>query len=186
MYHQTFVDKENGSLFEKGQLYESCHFVRCDFQNSNISNIQFEDCIFEDCDMSNSIVTDTSFQSCQMSRCKVIGLRWDSCNQFLFRVSFLECKLDNSVFHGLKLESSQFESCSMRFVDFERCQLKRVVLEECDLEGAIFKNTNLSNTNLLTSFNFSIDPSANNVTKLLLHNSQLPYLLKKFDLNVIA
>jgi uncharacterized protein YjbI with pentapeptide repeats len=49
-------------------------------------------------------------------------------------------------------------------VDFSGTDLTDSTFDNCDFSGAIFDLANLKNVNFRTSFNFSIDPSRNQIT----------------------
>ena len=56
------------------------------------------------------------------------------------------------------------------------------VFSNCDLAGAMFENTNLENSDLSSSFNFSIDPENNRIKKAKFSTSGIKGLLDKYDI----
>lgn len=73
--------------FEVGE-YESCRFVNCVFANGDLSETKFLECTFENCDLSMVHVAKTSCQEVVFKNCKMLGLRFDMCNNLLLSFSF--------------------------------------------------------------------------------------------------
>ena len=158
---QTFKAVAN---LEKAE-YENCHFFQCSFNELNLNNFIFSECIFEACDLSNLKIANTSFKDVQFIQCKLLGLKFEEVNPFLLNVSFHNCTLNFASFYKLTLKSTLFENCSLQEVDFSGTDLSDSTFDNCDFSASIFDGTILKNVNFITSFNFSIDPSRNQLTK---------------------
>ncbi|HAF29746.1 MAG TPA: hypothetical protein DCG75_11930 [Bacteroidales bacterium] len=165
----------------KGE-YENCIFNNCLFSNSDLCDINFTECTFEDCDFSNSKINNTSFKDVKFVNCKLLGLHFDECNPFLLSFYFQSCILNFSSFYKLNLKNTNFKECKLEEVDFVESNLKNSVFCECDLNGAKFENADLESTDFRTSFNYSIDPEINRVSKAKFSLHGLPGLLDKYNI----
>ena len=162
--------------------YENCRFTNCNFAESNLSKITFIDCEFDNCNMSAANINGTSFQETTFINCKLMGLRFEDCNQFLFTVTFTNCLLNLSTFYKLKLKNTRFANCSMQEVDFTEADLTAAEFNNCNLLHAVFDNSILEKADLRTAINFSIDPERNKIKKAKFSMSSLSGLLHKYDL----
>ena len=79
--------------------YDQCTFINCNFENSDISNCVFIDCDFEGCNLSNTLTKHTSFQEVRFVECKMIGVKFNECNDFLIALNFKSCQLNLSSFY---------------------------------------------------------------------------------------
>ena len=129
-------------------------------------------------------LTETGFQNISFDNCKLIGLRFDSCNSFLFTVNFQSCRLDFSSFYKVDLKRSNFQDCSLVEVDFANANLNKLVLKKCNLTNAIFEQTNLVETDFRTAINFNIEPTKNQLIKAKFSINSLPGLLRKYNLTI--
>lgn len=168
---------------QKGD-YENCRFINCTLPESDLSGISFIECEFTNCDLSSSKLFDTSFKTVSFIQSKLIGLRFEDCNEFLFSVNFRECNLNLSSFYQLKPTRITFRNCNLKEVDFTEAELEEALFERCDLDSAIFKNTNLGKTDFRTSYNFLIDPGSNNIQKAKFSLHEVPGLLYKYDIKI--
>lgn len=173
--------KTSDTLLQIGD-YEGCSFVNCDLSNSDLSGIKFIDTVFIECNFSNSRIGFTSFQDVKFIQCKMLGLRFDECNDFGFAGSFENCQLDHSSFYKMKVVRSSFMGCSLRDVDFQETQLKGLSFLNCDMLNARFENTNLEKANLRDSFNYSIDPEENRVKGAIFSKDAVLGLLDKYQI----
>ena len=144
----------------KGE-YENCSFRNCTFTSSDISGIRFTDCTFSGCDLSNVKVDKCSFHETVFKECKMLGFRFDSCDQIGLTVRFEYCQLDHTSFYQVKLNHTVFQHCSLREVDFTESDLRNTLLDSCDLLNATFDHTNLERANLSSAMNYSIHPENN-------------------------
>lgn len=141
--------------------YEYCTFINCNFSNSALSEIRFLECEFMDCNFSNANLKNTSFQDIRFKNCKMLGLRFDACNEFGFASSFNTCQLDHSIFYKMKLGRSSFVNCQLQSVDFSEADLKNTKLTNSNLQNATFQNTNLEQADFRNATNYSINPEQN-------------------------
>jgi len=173
----------NQTTLQKG-TYENCEFQDCNFATIPLTSITFIDCQFTNCDFSNAKLTETGIQNSIFEHCKLIGLRFDSCNQFLFAATFNHCRLDFSSFYEVNLTKTHFQDCSLEGVDFASANLSKVSLKKCNLTNAIFEQTNLVETDFRTAINFNIEPTDNQISKAKFTLVGLPNLLRKYKLTI--
>lgn len=161
---QVLFTKEDYSetALAKGE-YDNCNFRECNFAESDLSGIRFTDCTFAACDLSNVKVSKSSFQETAFKDCKMLGFRFDICNQLGLTVRFENCQLDHSSFYQVKLNHTVFLNTTLREVDFTESDLRNAILDQSDLAGATFDHSNLERANLTTALNYSIDPENNRI-----------------------
>lgn len=162
--------------------YIECIFTNCDLNNLNLSNYSFKECKFTTCNLSNIQVEHTSFKEVLFDSCKLIGIQFELCNPFLLKLEFEKSSLDYSSFYQLKLAKTNFNNCSLIEVDFSETQLTQSIFNHCDLSLSKFENTNLEKVNFVTSVNYSINPSKNNLKKASFSKNELAGLLNDFDI----
>ncbi|MDX1640076.1 MAG: pentapeptide repeat-containing protein [Balneolaceae bacterium] len=177
---QTF---KSAKSIEKGE-YEVCRFENCILPNSDFSGITFIECEFINCDFSSSKLYDASFNDVIFKDSKLLGLRFEDCNEFLFSIEFQSCNLNLTSFYQMNPKSIVFRDCNLKEVDFTEADLAETLFDKCDLDAAIFKNTNLKKADFSSSYNFSIDPQINNIQQAKFSLQGLPGLLEKFNLNI--
>lgn len=168
---------------EKGE-YDQCTFIRLDLSGADLKQYIFSDCTFKECNLSLSNITAASFRQIKFVACKMLGIRWENCNPFLFSVFFDQCILDMASFYGIKLKKTTFKSCQMREVDFTEADLSQAVLEDCDLHMAVFDETNLSGADLRTARQYVIDPNKNIIKKARFCWPALAGLLTGFNIEI--
>lgn len=167
----------------KGE-YDNCNFRNCKFAGSDLSGIRFMECTFAGCDLSNVAVNKTSFQETVFKSCKMLGFRFDICDQLGLTIRFEECQLDHSSFYQVKLNHTVFLKSSLKEVDFTESDLRNTILDQCDLLGATFDHTNLERANLSTAHNYSIDPENNPVRGAKFSLPSVMGLLHKYQIEV--
>ncbi|MEX2478792.1 MAG: pentapeptide repeat-containing protein [Gracilimonas sp.] len=167
--------------FETGD-YEFCRFINCKFPKLNLSDCGFIECEFEGCDLGMAKLYGTSIRDTIFNECKLIGIQFDTCNDFSFSAEFESCNLNLSSFFGVKVHNGIFKNCSIQEVEFSEAELKNAVFEECDLAKANFNRTNLEKTDFSTSYNFIIDPEANTIKGAKFSLQGLPGLLEKYGI----
>ena len=148
----------------------------------NISNSVFIDCIFTDCNLSLIKIHQVVFRDVKFVGCKMIGLLYDTCNEYGLTFTFDNCILDNSSFYGTKLKSTNFQNSSLKEVDFTNTDLTSSVFTNCDFYNSIFDNTNLEKVNLTSSYNYIIDLDTNKIKKSKHSSKGILGLLNKYDL----
>lgn len=168
---------------DKGE-YENCSFKQCDFSNTDLSGIRFQECQFVDCNLSLAKIAKTSFQDCIFSHCKMLGLRWDQCDEFGLTFRFENCQLNHSSFYKTKIKKTYFGNCQLQEVDFTECDLSGSEFVHCDLLKALFDRTILEKVDLRMAAHFSIDPENNRIKKAKFSIYGLPGLLHQYDIEV--
>jgi uncharacterized protein YjbI with pentapeptide repeats len=116
--------------------------------------------------------------------CKLLGLHFEYCNSFSFSVTFQNCILNLSSFYKLRLKKTRFKNCSLQEVDFAECDLSASIFDNCDLARAKFERTILKRADFRTSYNYSIDPENNRITKAKFSITGIVGLLDKYDIEV--
>ncbi|HEX8546085.1 MAG TPA: pentapeptide repeat-containing protein [Cytophagaceae bacterium] len=167
----------------KGE-YESCIFKGCNFSNADLSDFRFIDCEFNGCNISLTKINKTAFRDIKFIDSKMLGLRFESCNQLGLAFSFEGCHLNHSSFFKAKIKKTPFKNCQLREVDFSDGDLSAVVFDNCDLIGAVFDNTILEKADFRTSCNYSFDPDKNRIKKAYFSLSGIAGLLIKYDINI--
>jgi fluoroquinolone resistance protein len=164
--------------------YEKCDFNNCVFSNTDISEIKFIDCRFTDCNLSLVQVVKTVLRDVWFKDCKMLGIRFDSCNQFALSFGFDGCILNHSSFYKTKIKQTIFKNTQLQGVDFTACDLTGAVFNDCNLLDAIFENTIIEKTDLRSSYNYSIDPEKNKIKKARFSLPGLVGLLRKYDITI--
>jgi fluoroquinolone resistance protein len=165
----------------KGE-YENCTFSHCTFINADLSDITFIECSFEGCDLSMAKVKDAAFRDIQFKNCKLMGLRFDECNDFLLALDFEDCLLNYTSFYRLKLKNTKFKDCKMEDVELSEADLTYAVFPNCDLSGAMFDNTILENADFRTAINYTIDPENNLIARAKFSIQGIAGLLGKYKI----
>ena len=164
--------------------YENCSFINCNFSNTNLSNINFLECEFLGCNLSMAEVLKTGFKEVKFRDCKLVGVYFQNCSEFLFKVDFDNCILNLSSFNKLKLKHTIFKRSTIHEVDFTEADLSRCIFDRCDLAGAKFENTNLQLADFRTSYNYSVDPELNRIAKAKFSIAGVIGLLDKYDIEI--
>lgn len=166
---------------ERGE-YENCLFKGCDFSECDLSAFTFIACEFEECNLSLAKLGKTGFQEVVFSQSKMLGLRFDTCNEFGLSFTFNNCLLDHSVFFKLRMKKTIFRDSRLMEVDFAESDLSESIFDNCDLSGAVFENTNLQKANFRSSFNYSFDPELNQIRGAIFSKSGVIGLLSKYTI----
>lgn len=164
--------------------YEECVFSGCNFSGSDLAGSNFGDCRFVNCDLSNALLTGITLRDTHFESCKLLGIKFESCNELLFSVGFEKCLLDFASFHMRSLLKTDFIECRLMEVDFTEADLSGATFQNCDLVGAVFLQTNLEKCDLRTAVHFSIDPELNRMKKAKISLEGLEGLLTKYDLEI--
>ncbi len=167
----------------KGE-YENCSFNQCDLSDHDLSDCKFMECIFTGCNLSLANITDTAFQDVRFVDCKMLGLQFDTCNNFGLSISFIGCQLNHSTFHSLKISKIVFENCELEGVDYSETDLSSAIFDNCNLLNAVFDHTILEKADFRSAYNFSLDPETNRVKKAKFSAAGLAGLLVKYNLEI--
>jgi len=173
----------NKSEWEKGE-YEQCMFKDCDFSNINLSGSVFSDCTFQDSNLSLAKLVKTGFKQVQFIGSKLLGLRFDLSDDFLFSVHFNHCILNHSSFFRKKLKGTDFLHCKLEEVEFIESDLSHCRFDYSDLRGAKFENTNLEKSDFREAIHYSFDPEKNRVKKARFSMQGVLSLLDKYELDI--
>ncbi|SDB88197.1 pentapeptide repeat-containing protein [Williamwhitmania taraxaci] len=161
-----------------------CTFKGCDFSGSNFSYNHFSDCVFEYCNISLLKLVGTSLCNVVFRECKLLGVNFSDSEDFLFSVRFEGGVLDFSTFANKKMPKTHFLNVSMKSVDFTRANLQGSLFENTNLEEAVFSKTVLKDCNLLTAFNYTIDPESNPMAKARFSLYGVAGLLEKYRISI--
>ncbi|MCX8210647.1 MAG: hypothetical protein ACJATN_001000 [Neolewinella sp.] len=164
--------------------YDNCIFVNCRFFGADLSNRLFTDCTFIDCDLTNAKLHEVALQTVAFEGCKLLGLRFDDCQNFLFKVSFTGCNLELTTFHEWKMKGTEFKECVLRETDFTGADLQEASFDDCDLERAIFERTDLRRADFRSARNYSFSPEDNRLKGTRFSIGGLPGLLAEYGVVV--
>jgi fluoroquinolone resistance protein len=167
----------------KGE-YENCIFNNCNFAGGELSGIKFIDCQFNGCHLSLARLNKTVFRDVKFKDCKMLGLRFDACDQFGLSFSFDACQLDHSSFFKTKIKKTVFKNSSLQQIDLVETDLTSAVFDNCNLDQAIFENTIIEKADFRTACNYSIDPEINRIKKAKFSIRGVPGLLNKYDIEI--
>jgi fluoroquinolone resistance protein len=180
-----FIDQticQNDSL-EKGE-YENCLIEGCELSEYNLSGFKFIDCTFKMCNMSLGKLTNTVFRDVQFIECKMLGLRFEDCNDFGLSFTFVSCQMTHSSFYKLKLKKTIFQYCQLHGVDFTETDLSGACFDDCELNDAVFMQTNLESSDFRTASGFEIDPELNRIKSAKFSLYGIPGLLLKYRIEI--
>lgn len=164
--------------------FNSCQFISCNFQKSDLSNNDFIDCSFKSCNLSLATLNNAGMKSIIFDDCKLMGIDFHVCNNFLFSMSFINCHLDYSSFFQKKMKKTSFINCSLKEIDFAETDLSMAVFNNCDLLNTSFMRTILEKTDFRTAINYSFDPELNKVKKAKFSVAGIAGLLTKYNLDI--
>jgi uncharacterized protein YjbI with pentapeptide repeats len=178
-------DKQNftETPLKKGE-YENCSFTGCDFSNTGLSDVYFVDCSFTGCNLSLATLNKTSFRDVKFKDCKMLGLRFDQCNEFGLSFGFDGCVLNHSSFYQVRAKKTVFKNCQLQEADFTQCDLTEAVFDNCELSGAMFDNTILEKADLRTSYNYIINPETNRIRKAKFSLQGVAGLLYEYGIEI--
>ena len=164
------------------QEYENCSYINCNFSGSDLSNVTFRECLFTDCDLSLAQMKNTVFSDVQFLNCKLLGLHFDNCDDLFLSVDFENCILELSVFYKILLKRTRFKDCNLSGADFTETNLSHSLFLNCNLKNTIFERSILEHVDFTSSFNFSINPEANKISKAKFSKENLIGLLDKYQI----
>lgn len=162
--------------------YENCIFKGCNFSNSYLDNQNFLECEFIDCNLSNANIAHTTFNEVVFSDCKMIGVKFETLNDFLLSFRFNNCALNLCSFYQMELKNQRFDTCKLIEADFTEANLTESVFDNCDLNKAMFIHSILEKVDFRTAFNLSFDPEKNRLKKAKFSKENVLGLLSKFDI----
>ena len=185
---QAFIQDQNFDKLDftqeplaKGE-YENCTFTNCNFEETNLNDIKFMNCDFQDCNWSLAQLYRTVLREVNFKDCKMLGLQFETCNDFGLSFSFENCQLNHSTFFQMNIKKTIFKNCQLREIDFSESNLTNVIFDNCDLAQAIFINTVLDKADFRTAYNYAIDPESNRLKKAKFSILGISGLLDKYDI----
>lgn len=181
-YIQDKTFDKNDKL-NKGE-YENCIFNSCNFSGKDLSDFRFIDCEFNGCNLSMAKLYKTIFRDTEFKNCKMLGLRFDTCNEFGLSFSFDNCQLNHSPFYQTKLKKTVFKNSQLQESDFAETDLTSAVFDNCDLNRANFDHTTLEKADFRTAYNYSIDPETNRIKKARFSISGVSGLVNKYEIDI--
>lgn len=183
--HHTFEKEVYIDQTVNNREFDGCIFRNCDFSNSNFANNTFSDCEFIDCNLSMTKLAGSSLKTVHFRECKLLGIQFQSCQDFLFSVSFTDCTLDYSSFANKKMPKTHFIGCSMKEVNFIGSDLTKALFENSNLDNAVFNDTKLAEADFISAYNYKIDPEFNPMKKAKFAMTGIPGLLDKYDIKIV-
>lgn len=165
----------------KGE-YENCTFTNCNFEETNLTEFKFIDCEFRDCNLSLVLLHGTVLREVKFKDCKMLGIQFETCNDFGLYFSFENCQLNHSTFFQMNIKKTIFRNCQLREIDFSETNLTNVTFDNCDLSQSIFVHSILDKADLRTAYNYSIDPENNRLKKARFSILGISGLLDKYDI----
>ncbi len=169
----------------KNREFERCTFVGCDLSGSNFSQSRFIDCQFIGCNLSLIKLKGARLSNALFKECKLTGINFSECEDIFFTVKLEQSILDYASFADRKMPKTHFINSSLKGVIFTGANLEKALFENTDMAGAVFNNTNLKEANLVTAYNYSIDPELNNLKKASFSLHGISGLLDKYGINII-
>lgn len=179
----------HNKIFERNQTlikaeYENCTFNGCNFADGDFSGFKFIECTFNDCNLSLVKLNKTAFVDAKFKDCKLLGLRFDTCNEFGLSFSFDNCMLNHASFYKTKIKKTVFKNCHLQETDFAEADLTNSVFDNCNLAHAIFERTILEKADFRSAYNYTIDPEMNRIKKAKFSVLGLSGLLSKYDIDI--
>ncbi len=165
--------------------YEACIFINCNFTKCLFVAVVFIDCEFHDCDFTASKINHVSFRGAYFFDSKLIDVNFSMTNKTIFAIGFNNCNLDFSKFYDLNLQHTLFKNCSLRAADFMNTNLLKTIFENCDLHRAEFSRAKATQTNFLSSHNYTIDPTKTTLKKAIFSKQGAKGLLFKHQINFV-
>lgn len=124
----------------------------------------------------------STLSNIEFVNCKILGVKFNLCNDFIFDVRFSNCILDYSSFAKRKMAKTQFINSSLKGVDFGEANLKQAQFTDCDLHETIFYHSNLQGADFTSARSYIIDINENTVKKARFSKDDLAGLLQQFGI----
>lgn len=162
--------------------FDNCIFQHIDFSDYSLNNYRFFDCKFNHCNISLIQLVNASFRNIVFNECKLLGLRFEQCQEFGTSIIFNKCILNHSSFYKAKAKNTVFNECSMIEVDFTLSDLTGSLFDNCNLSNSQFDQTNLEKTDFSNALNFNINPLLNKVRKAKFSKDNLTGLVQNLGI----
>lgn len=177
---------ENAQLMSKTFL--DCTFENCSFNETEFLDCRFDNCLFDGCDLSLFKVLNSRFSDIHFIDSKIIGVNWAQANwsysQLNRALSFLRCVLNHSTFIGLSIPGLEIIDCAAVDVDFRESNLTNANLSGTDLSDSLFLETDLTNANFQSAYNYHIHPGKNTLTGAKFSLPEAISLLYSMDIDL--
>jgi fluoroquinolone resistance protein len=131
----TFDRKES---LTKGE-YENCTFNNCNLADMDLSGFKFNECVFNACNLSLANLNRTTIALTKFNDCKMLGIRFDTCNDFRLSFSFEGCQLNHSSFYKTNIKKTVFKNSQLQETDFTEADLTSALFENCNLSHALLR-----------------------------------------------
>jgi len=168
-----------------GREFQSCIFKKCDFSNGNLTGNKFVDCVFDGCNLSMLHLQNSFLNNIEFYNCKILGVNFSECQNLLFSVRFENCILDYASFMSKKMLNTKFTRSSLKETTFSMAILTGSTFDQCELLGTVFNRTDLGGVDFSTSYNYTIDPELNNITRAIFSADGIPGLLTKYQVRIV-
>jgi uncharacterized protein YjbI with pentapeptide repeats len=150
----TVEDRELTGIDLAGQEAGSCRFLRCRFEQVNLSETRLPGLHLGGCELIGiqAIVArwrGLDARDVTIRRSGMSGLQVEEGE--LRDVRFEAAKLDLASFRHARLEDVTFSDCTMPEADFYGARLRNVRFERCDLSRASFDQARVEKVDLRTS-----------------------------------
>jgi fluoroquinolone resistance protein len=169
--------------------FYNCLFLNCSFCETEFRRCRFVDCTFQGCDLSMVRFGDSSFAETRFVESKAVGINWAlvAWPRYTLEspIRFKDCVLNYSTFIGLALRKISFEGCTANDVDFSEADLTEADFANAVLTKSRFRQTNLTRANFVGATEYSIDITANTVTKAKFSFPEAITLLYSVDICLI-
>ena len=188
-YEQNFSSLNYPSTIIENKLFEGCRFINVNFSESQFIRCKFVDCEFNNCNLSTVQFNASSFNDITFFESKVMGVNWTMLNWRYVRLSspfqFYNSIISHSSFYNLELQELVIEACIAHDVDFRGADLRRANLKLTDFEKSQFVHTKLYAADFTEAYNYSIDPTQNDIRKAKFSLPDAIHLLDGFDIQII-
>lgn len=178
---QKITDKNYWETMKMDNI-SGIHFYGINFSGFDFWWKNFNDCKFEKCNLSNIWLRNTTFNNVDFDHSKIMWLKFVDLSHFLSHFSFSDCNISLSSFYWVNLKNTIFNDSEIKETDFTNSNLENASFNYCDLEKSIFSNTNLKNTSFIWSYNLSIDPTRNKLSKTKFSRENALWLLSYLDI----
>lgn len=178
---QKVTDKNYLDIINQNTVSD-IHFYWVNFTWFDFWSKKFNDCKFEKCNLSNINLRNTTFNNIVFDHSKIMWMKFVDLSHFLSNFSFSDCNISLTSFYWMNLKNTQFNDSQIKETDFTNANLENASFNYCDLEKSIFANTNLKNTNFVWSYNFSINPTTNRLSKTKFSRENAVELLSYLDI----
>jgi uncharacterized protein YjbI with pentapeptide repeats len=189
-----FIDHSFHKIAHENQIiadkeFIQCTFKACSFRETQFQNCKFQDCLFKDCDLSLIKVNGSTFTTTSFENSQMIGVNWTLALWSKFNISaslnFENCVLNYATFIGLTLKEIKLSNCIAKDVDFSEANLTSANCTDTDFSNSRFANTNLSKADFTGATNYTIDVTANTVTKAKFTLPEAMSLLHSLDIVLV-